>query len=457
VGTSEIAGPEPGVLRLSGGVTDAPELRGRVTTDALLEALGDARRVELELLEGLSDDQMLGVRRHFVEPPIWEMGHVGWFQESWILRRLDGRPTLLPGSDGIYDSFNVSYTRRWDHAYPSRPATLDYISEVLQRCAGRLESREPTAEEAYFYTLAALHEDMHTENLTLIRQTFGYSHPRLSNVDRHWVGLPVDPEYRPHDVAVPGGHFMLGATPDEPFVFDNEKWAHPVEVRPFRIASTPVSNAEFQAFVEDGGYRRREVWGRRGWEWRRREGAEHPLFWVRGGGGRWCERRFDTLVPLPPWHPVVYVNWYEAEAYCRWAGRRLPTEAEWEMAATLDPATGAKRRFPWGDAPPTPERASLDYRAGGTIDIRALPAGDSPVGCRQMIGNVWEWVTDTFEPYPGFVCDPYREYSEPYFGQKKVLKGGCWVTRSRLIRSTWRNFYMRHRRNIFAGFRTVAP
>jgi iron(II)-dependent oxidoreductase len=177
---------------------------------------------------------------------------------------------------------------------------------------------------------------------------------------------------------------------------------------------------------------------------------------VRGDGGRWYESRFGETVALAPWHPVVHVNWYEAQAYCRWAHRRLPTEAEWEMAATFDPMTGRKRRFPWGDAPPAAEQASLDFRPGGVIDVRALPAGDSPVGCRQMIGNVWEWVDDTFAPYPGFECDPYKEYSQPYFGRKKVLRGGAWATRSRLIRSTWRNFYMRHRRNIFAGFRTCA-
>jgi iron(II)-dependent oxidoreductase len=250
--------------------------------------------------------------------------------------------------------------------------------------------------------------------------------------------------------------------PDEPFVFDNEKWAHPVEVKSFHISSTPVTNAEFAAFVDDEGYRRRQLWGRRGWDWRRRDGVEHPLFWVRGADARWYERRFDQVVPLEPWHPVVYVNWYEAEAYCRWARRRLPTEAEWEMAASAEPTpdgrgiTSRKRRFPWGDDRPTSERANLDYRGGGTVDVRALPAGDSAFGCRQMIGNVWEWVADTFEPYPGFECDPYKEYSQPYFGQKKVLKGGCWTTRSRLVRNTWRNFFMRHRRNIFAGFRTCA-
>jgi iron(II)-dependent oxidoreductase len=384
------------------------------------------------------------------------MGHVGWFQEYWLLRHLDGARTILPGSDAIYDSFNVSYRLRWDHPYPSRRETLEYISEVLKRSMGRIEGREPTDQERYFYTLAALHEDMHSENLALILMTLGYPRPELSSFDPAAANPPVDEAYEPHDVQVPGGTFMLGAARGEPFVFDNEKWAHPVVVRPFRIASTPVTNGQFQAFVDEGGYGRREVWGARGWDWRRRAGITHPLFWERDGR-RWLERSFDLVAPLRPWHPVTCVSWFEAEAYCKWARRRLPSEAEWEMAASLDPKTGQKRRFPWGGAPPAPEQANLDYRAGGTVDVRALPAGDSAFGCRQMIGNVWEWVADTFAAYPGFVCDPYKEYSQPYFGTKKVLKGGCWTTRARLIRNTWRNFYMRQRRNIFAGFRTCAP
>jgi iron(II)-dependent oxidoreductase len=441
---------------------DATKSTVRVTSEELIEALADARKLEIELLEGIDDSQLLGKKAHFLEPPIWEFGHVGWFQEYWILRHLDQAETLLPGSDGVYDSFNVSYKLRWDHAYPSRRETHAYLTEVLNRSIGRIESREPSAQDAYFYTLSALHEDMHTENLTLILQTLGYTRPKLSVVDPAFGSPPIDPAFKPHDVAVPGDTFLLGALPDEPFVFDNEKWAHPVEVKPFRISATPVTNAEFAAFVGDDGYRRRHLWDRRGWDWRRREGAEHPLFWLRGGDGRWYERRFDQVVPLEPWHPVVYVNWYEAEAYCRWAKRRLPTEAEWELAASAEPTldgrsmTSRKRRFPWGDELPTPDRANLDFRAGGTVDVRALPAGDSAFGCRQMIGNIWEWVADTFEPYPGFECGPYKEYSQPYFGQKKVLKGGCWTTRSRLIRNTWRNFFMRHRRNIFAGFRTCA-
>ena len=428
----------------------------RKAAEELIRTLVDARNVELELLDGLADSQMLGQKGHFLEPPIWEMGHVGWFQEYWLLRHLGGAPTILPGSDAIYDSFNVSYRLRWDHRYPSRRESLEYISEVLKRSIGRLDGREPTDQETYFYTLAALHEDMHAENLTLILQTLGHAQPRLSSFDRATANPPIDEAYQPHDVEVPGATFMLGAAQSEPFVFDNEKWAHPVLVKPFRIAATPVTNGQFQAFVDDGGYRRREVWSARGWDWRRRAEITQPLFWV-SQGPQWLERVFDRLVPLRPWHPAACLSWFEAEAFCKWAGRRLPTEAEWEMAASFAPQSGHQRRFPWGDTPPTPEQANLDYRAGGTIDVRALPAGDSALGCRQMIGNVWEWVADTFAPYPGFVCDPYKEYSQPYFGTKKVLKGGCWATRTRLIRNSWRNFYMRQRRNIFAGFRTCAP
>src|SRR3989442_849857 len=231
------------------------------TSDALLEALLDARRVELALLDDLTDAQMLGTRAHFVEPPIWEMGHVGWFQEYWLLRRLDGADPLLSGADDIYDSFNVAYTRRWDHRFPSRASTRAYIAEVLRRSVARLESREPRGDDAYFYTLAALHEDMHGENLTAILQTLGYARP-ASLGSTPAPAPPVDPGFRPRDVSVPGGAFTLGAEPDEPFVFDNEKWAHPVEVEPFRIAATPVTNAEFQGFVDDGGRQSRLSRGR---------------------------------------------------------------------------------------------------------------------------------------------------------------------------------------------------
>ena len=420
----------------------------RTTADDLIDDLVEARHVELALFTDLTDDQLLGPQEHFLEPPIWEVGHVGWFQEYWILRHLYGEKPILEG-DSVHDSFHVSYKRRWDHDFPSRAETLDYLRTVLERCVHRLDGRAPTLQETYFYRHVTQHEYMHSENLAMVRQTLGYRRPVLLNVERAMV--EVDSAYLRRDVEVPGASFPLGAQKDEPFVFDNEKWLHEVEITPFRIATTPVTNAEFVEFVEDGGYVTRKYWGKRGWEWRRRQGDEHPRFWSKRDG-RWFLRSFDQRPPLDPWHPVIHVNWHEANAYCAWAGRRLPTEAEWEYAATGPD----KHRFPWGDTPPTPEQANLDYRHAGPVDVRAFPAGDSPFGCRQMIGNVWEWTDSCLAPYPGFVPDPYKEYSQPYFGQKPVLRGGGWTTRSGMIRNTWRNFFMRHRRNIVAGFRTCA-
>jgi iron(II)-dependent oxidoreductase len=260
----------------------------------------------------------------------------------------------------------------------------------------------------------------------------------------------------PGDVEVPGGRFVLGAGDDEPFVFDNEKWAHPVVVPSFRIARAPVTAAEFAAFVEDGGYDRRDPWSEAGWQWRTRQEARHPVYWRRADGG-WQRRDFGRWVPLEPHRPVLHVSWHEAEAWCAWAGRRLPTEAEWEMAAAAPgPRREGKRRYPWGEDPPSPSRANLDGLAGGCLDVAALPEGDSAWGCRQMIGNVWEWTASDFRPYPGFVPDAYKEYSEPWFGTHKVLRGGCWTTRARLMRNTWRNFYTPDRRDVWAGFRSCA-
>jgi iron(II)-dependent oxidoreductase len=247
----------------------------------------------------------------------------------------------------------------------------------------------------------------------------------------------------------------LGADRDAPFVFDNEKWAHPVEVKRFRIARAPVTNGEFVRFVEDGGYTRRDLWSEAGWAWREGAEATAPLYWRRGPGG-WERRHGDRFGPLGEHLPVIYVCWYEAEAYCRWAVRRLPTEPEWGIAAAGEPGSSRKRRYPWGDEPPTPERANLDQRHDGPVAVNACAAGDSAFGCRQMLGNVWEWTADDFLPYPGFSPDPYKEYSAPWFGTHKVLRGGAFATRSRLITNVYRNFYTPDRRDVLAGFRTCS-
>jgi iron(II)-dependent oxidoreductase len=191
-------------------------------------------------------------------------------------------------------------------------------------------------------------------------------------------------------------------------------------------------------------------------------GAEHPVYWRAAGRDGWEERVYDEWHPLRDDHAIIHVCWWEADAYCRWAGRRLPTEAEWEAAAAAEPSADGsrlgsrRRRYPWGDEPPASHHANLDAAHAGTVSVHAFPAGDSAFGCRQMLGNVWEWTASDFLPYPGFIVDPYKEYSAPWFQTHKVLRGGCWATRPRLIRNTWRNFYTPDRRDVFAGFRTCA-
>lgn len=265
----------------------------------------------------------------------------------------------------------------------------------------------------------------------------------------------------PGDVDVAGGMFRLGASADAPFLFDNEKWGHPVNVEAFSIARAPVTGAEFVAFVEDDGYLRPDLWSYQGRVWLEKNGAQRPIRWERSAGG-WCRRHFDQVVPLAEHAPVVNVSWYEAEAYCNWAGRRLPTEAEWELAASAASpgevgVDDRKRRYPWGDVPPTAAHANLDARLGGCVGVDAYPEGDSAVGCRQMIGNVWEWTESSFYPYPGFVMDfPYKEYSAPWFGYTRVLRGGSWATRPRFAYNTLRNFLQPYRNDLFSGFRTCA-
>ena len=426
----------------------------------LVDGLLDTRQREVEVLAGLSREQLVGAQNRTIEPPIWEMGHVGWFQDRWILQNLDRQPPVNQDADNLYDSFNVPNNARWDLAFPSYAETCDYITDVLNRIVQRLDGRELTAEDEYFYRLVINHEDMHSETMVHIRQTLRYQRPFIQNGRPHPPA--IDATFDLHDVAIPGGTYQLGATPEMGFVLDNEKWAHPVDVQPFQISATPVTNAQYRLFVEAGGYQDRSLWSDEGWAWRQRAQAEQPAYWQREPDGGWLMRWFDQMVPLAPFHPMMHVNYYEANAYCAWAGRRLPTEAEWELAATGTPTadgsgfTSTKKLYPWGNTFPTLAQANLDSAALGLIDVRALPEGDSAFGCRQMMGNVWEWTADTFDAYPGFVIDPYDTYSAPSFGQQKVLRGGCWVTRSRVIRSTWRNFYTPDRNNIFAGFRTVA-
>jgi gamma-glutamyl hercynylcysteine S-oxide synthase len=454
----------------------------------LIEIMREFRSRTIELVSDLDDEQMIGPRRPTVNPPLWEIGHVAWFQEFWLLRHLRKERPLLENGDQIYNSTDVAHDTRWEVLLPSRHDTLRYMEETETRAIDRLDlGHELLPDEFYFYLLATFHEGMHAEALAYTRQTLAYQAPRFLAMPGQAGAEPGPPTSTPGDVEIPGGVFTIGALPEFPFVFDNEKWAHPVGLKHFKIARVPVTNGDFLGFVEDGGYRNRSFWSSDGWQWLNSPGSsnlerslskfwnkqlkeseelsvaaerrDHPIYWRRHTNGRWQQRIFDRYVPLNPQLPVVHVSWYEAEAYCNWSNRRLPTEAEWEVAASYAPngneISASRRYFPWGNDPATHDHANLDWGTGiGEVDTH--PNGDSAFGCRQMIGNVWEWTADEFAPYPGFTIDPYKEYSKPWFGTHKVLRGGCWATSSLLIRNTWRNFYTPDRRDVWAGFRTCA-
>ena len=439
----------------------------------LIEALQETRARTLELVGDLGETQLLGPRLQIVNPLRWEIGHLAWFQEFWVLRHVGGNRPILKQGDELYDSARVAHDTRWDLPLLTRDETLWYLQEVLNRVIDQARNETGKMQDAngydqeYFLNLVMLHEQMHDEAITYTRQTLSYSAPAIAVVSS--VLLPqIDPPITridndlTRDAEIPGGKLTLGSVLERGFVFDNERPAHEVEVGPFSIAKTAVTSGEFKKFVEDDGYRRGEFWTAEGWQWRTAAGAECPVYWRRDRSGRWLRRNFDEWVALDERLPVIHVNWHEANAYCNWSNRRLPTEKEWEMAASAERSANRlnvaehKRRYPWGSDSPTLVRANLDWRAMGCVPSDALPAGDSAFGCRQMIGNVWEWTASDFLPYPGFVAGPYQEYSKPWFENHKVLRGGCWATRSSIIHNCYRNFYTPDRCDVWAGFRTCA-
>jgi len=428
----------------------------KLTPHTIADQLEDAHQRTMALIDGLSDEQLMGPVLATVNPLLWEIGHAAYFYEYWVLRQQLNRPPIREDADRLYDSITIAHDDRWDLPLPALQQTLSYIQAVEDMIKTCLAAGDDVKRD-YLAQYAVFHHDMHNEAYTYTRQTLNYPEPGISRAGY----CILDAGGLSGDASIPGGTFMLGASQQDGFVFDNEKWAHRVEIEPFRIARAAVSNGDYLKFVQADGYSKQVFWDEQGWQWRQQADLEHPVYWRQDADG-WKIRQFDRWQALPMNAALIHVSWHEAQAFCRWAGRRLPTEAEWEVAAAAEPApdgqslAAGKRRFPWGDDAPLADQANLDGYALGTVDVGAHAAGDSAFGCRQMIGNVWEWTQDTFAPYPGFVPDMYQDYSQPLFGITKVLRGGAWSTRARMIRNTWRTYYGPDRNDVFAGFRTCA-
>jgi iron(II)-dependent oxidoreductase len=418
-------------------------------------------------------------------PLIWHLAHAGVFEAYWVLQKLKGEPAPDERYERVFDP--IATPREESKELPARREMEDYLARVRSRVLDFLEAAPLDSEDAmlrggYVFRLVLEHERQHQETLAYLLQLldpakkvrpatangFDDEAARLSSTSpaTRAEATPVESP-KGAMIEVAAGEFEMGAGGESAisslggFVYDNESPAHAVFVPAFKIDRRLVTNEEFARFVAEGGYERREFWDAEGWSWREKENWQHPLYWSRDGGGgassEWRVRGMFEEVPLPPRHPVTGVSWYEAEAYARFAGKRLPTEAEWERAAAWDDAGRRKRLFAWGDREPTAGLCNSDLRFWGTTPVGAFPAGASAAGCLDMSGNVWEWTSSKFAGYPGFRVFPYPEYSELWFDDDhRVLRGGSWATHSTLLRTSFRNFFRRHFRIAFAGLRCAA-
>lgn len=427
----------------------------KAQAEQLARAFEETRADTLRLFD-LCDERDLHESPGFgYRPIIWHLAHIGVFEAYWLVQKAQGLAAPDARYERIFDP--ISTPREESKNLPTRAEMESYLQRVRGDVLGYLEgfdfaSPDPIKQGGYLFQLVLEHERQHQETLCYLFQLLDPSkktRPRASiSPDGAGVTNAVG-----EMVSVPAGEFVMGASRDS-FAYDNEYPAREVFLPEFRIARAPVTNGEFARFVAEGGYERREFWTDEGWAWREKENWTHPLYWRRAGEGTWTERRMFDEGPLELEHPVTGVSFQESEAYARFAGRRLPTEEEWEKAASWDARGHTKRRFAWGDEQPDPTRCNYGMNFWGTTPVNRFPGGASPFGCLDMTGNVWEWTSTPFDAFPGFEPFPYPEYSQVWFdGDHRVLKGGSWATNPQVLRTSFRNFFRRHFRIAFAGLR----
>jgi ergothioneine biosynthesis protein EgtB len=412
-------------------------------------------------------------------PVIWHLAHIGVFEAYWILQKTKGDPAPDARYERIFDpiatprenSKNLPARREMeDYLTRVRAATLDYLA-AARGDESAPETSSPLLRDHYVFQLVLEHERQHQETLAYLLHMLDPAKKRRATLaDAHadntttattpQVAAPVRDM-----LTIPSGEFQMGAPSSwELFVYDNELPAHNVSLTEFKIDRLQTTNEEYARFIAEGGYERREWWSEEGWQWRERENWTCPLYWIKDAFGsdsdgveRWRVRGMFEEGALEAEHPVAGVSWYEAEAYARFMGKRLPTEAEWEKAASWDTSRARKRLYAWGDEEPTHAHGNFDLRYWGTTPVGSFPAGASAYGCLDMAGNVWEWTSDPFAAYEGFNAYPYPEYSEEWFDEDhRVLKGGSWATHPNILRTSFRNFFRRHFRIAFAGIRCAS-
>jgi len=447
--------------------------RSVLDREAISDGLSRVRQRTLDIVSPLSDAGIRAQHSPLMSPILWDLGHIAEFEDLWLVRRLGEASSEAALSD-VYDAVRTPRAVRGELDLPDRDAVLESLSRVRERVLASLGevdlagAGDRLLEDGFVYELVREHEAQHQETVLqtiLLMQTEPYAPGRRASPPGS-APAPAGQMIR-----VPGGGFEIGA-PGGPFSYDNERPRHTVVTDAYEIGRYPVTNGEYLEFIAAGGYDERSVWSEEGWAWKEEAGLFAPQYWrlkanpestssrtaaesTRAAGPSAWERVTSLgSEPVRPADPVVHVCHHEAEAFARFAGCRLPTEAEWEKAAAWDPGSGSSRRYPWGSDPCARDRANLDGRAFGVTQVGAYPAGRSPVGCEQMLGDVWEWTSSRFTAYPGFEPYPYEEYSAVFFGQDyAVLRGASWATDSGVARNTFRNWDYPIRRQIFAGLR----
>ena len=406
------------------------------TKRELAASLSRAREATLRLIGPVDDEQLVAQVSPIMSPLVWDLAHIGWFEELWLVQRVGGDESSDERLDDVYDAFRNPRGERSRLPILTPPEARAYLESVrrhalrvLERFA--LDHADPLLRDGYVYGLVLQHELQHQETMLQTLQLSGVAYATPAH-----DALRMPP--KPEDLLVPADSFTLG-TNEQPWAYDNEQPGHVVELPAFSIERHPVTNERFAEFVEDGGYRKRRYWSDDGWLWLREECVEAPLYWQRGSGG-WVRRRFGRSEPVPPAEPVQHISFYEAEAVAAWTGKRLPTEAEWEKAAQGANSDGY---------------GNLGRESFGPLPV--APRATSLVGCDCMLGDVWEWTSSTFTGYPGFTAFPYAEYSEVFFGDEhRVLRGGSWATDPLVARVTFRNWDYPQRRQLFSGVRLAA-
>jgi iron(II)-dependent oxidoreductase len=441
---------------VSGPRSQTPQQQAEPRLQAFYrELLIEARERTLGLIEQVEEADLDRQHSPIMSPVCWDLGHIAAFEDLWLCQNVGGYEPLEPDLGVVYDASATPRSSRSSVKALDTRRAIEFMQRVRERSLEILERvslEDPNDRLNYcgfVWDMMAQHEHQHTET---ILQTLKLAEPGVYAPPRKAVPKQDESGACEQMVRVEGGPVWIGTDSSE-FCYDNERPAHRLELGTFWIDRNPVTNGQFGEFVASGGYRQRKWWSEPGWEWKVSNGIESPLYWSGDG----LERDFETKRPIDPELPVAHVSWYEADAYARWLGKRLPTEAEWEKAASWDAENHRKRRFPWGDQAPTQLVANLDQQHFGQTRSGTYPQGESAYGVVGMVGDLWEWTGSEFRGYPGFRAWPYREYSEIFFSSDyRVLRGGSWATRHRAIRSTFRNWDLPQRRQLFVGFRLAS-